>query len=224
MLKIVCIGLAFCGICCGAQKILVENYPRDRDPNEVLQEVGQTRQNLLYNVAGIKIPKIKDPREGIYALLNVGLAYTPSLGSSTMLGVEAGYDFIFDKRHSLRIFGFFDRSNHGAFSDLEFDRGKRSVMQIYRAGISAEYRIYANDFIGFRLRLGSLGAYSLMRTNNMAIPELDSVRKKWFYPTFAFGPIFVYGRHHEVFIGYDLLDYDKTRGMSVNYLKYSYKF
>lgn len=208
----------------GAKKEIVNDYPQDIAPQDVLQQVKQTRQELLYDVAGIKIKKPKDPRNGVYTLGSMGLAYTPSLGSSSMLGMEAGYDFIFGARHSLRVFGFFDRSNHGGFANLEFDSSLPSTMQIYRAGISAEYRIYANEYIGFRVRLGSLGAYSLMRTNEVAVPELTSVRKKWFYPTLAFGPIFVYGRHHEVFVGYDLLDYDKERGASVNYLKYSYKF
>ena len=74
------------------------------------------------------------------------------------------------------------------------------------------------------MRLGSFGAYSFSRTDSAALPTLSTKRTKWFYPTFAFGPIFIYGKHHELFVGYDLLDYEKERGMSVNYLKYSYKF
>lgn len=208
----------------GAQVVPVENFSRDKDPIEVLEDVSKTRQELFYKVNGINIKKIKNPREGLYALINLGAVYTPSLGTSSMLGVEAGYDFIFSSIHSLRLFGFFDRTNYGAFADLEFNANKPNRMQIYRAGFSAEYRIYASRYIGFRVRVGSLGAYSLSRTDNAALPTLSTQRKKWFYPTFAFGPILVYGKHHELFIGYDLLDYEKERGASVNYLKYSYRF
>ena len=206
------------------QKTPIKYFSNDVQPNEALQEVAKTRQDLLYEVAGVKIPKPKDPREGLYALVNVGVVFTPSLGSSSMLGIETGYDFIFGKHHSLRIFGFFDRTNYGAFGDFEFDANKPNKMQIYRGGFSAEYRIYATRYIGFRMRLGSFGAYSFSRTDSAALPTLSTKRTKWFYPTFAFGPIFIYGKHHELFVGYDLLDYEKERGMSVNYLKYSYKF
>ena len=217
--------IAFCGsLAQGAKKEVVQDFPQDKNPEEVLEDVKQTRQELLYKVAGIKIKKPKDPREGFYGLVSIGAAFTPSLGTSSVLGVEVGYDFIFGKRHSLRIFGFFDRTNYGGFADLEFDNSKPNAMQIYRGGFSAEYRIYANSYIGFRIRLGSLGAFNFSRTDSAIIPTLTAEHKKWFFSTIAFGPIFTYGRHHELFVGYDLLDYQKERGMSVNYLKYSYKF
>lgn len=204
--------------------MLVEDFPTDKEPNEVLQDVAKTRQELLYDVAGVKIPKQKDYREGFYTLASIGIATTPSLGTSSVMGIEFGYDFIFDRRHSLRVFGFFDRTNYGAFADFEFNLSKPNTMQIYRGGISAEYRIYASKHIGFRVRLASFGSYNFSRTDSALSPTLTQERKKWLFPTFAFGPIFVYGKQHELFIGYDLLDYEKERGMSVNYLKYSYRF
>lgn len=209
------------------QRVSVQNFSRDDDPQEALQDVLQTRQELLFKSMNINLPKPKkpkDPRRGFYALVNLGAVITPSLGTSSMLGFEAGYDFIFKRIHSLRVFGFFDRTNYAAFADLEFDAAKPNRMQIYRGGISAEYRIYVNNYIGFRVRLASLGAFSLSRTSNEQSPILDTRKVKWFYPTIAFGPIFSYGRHHELFIGYDLLDYNTERGMSVNYIKYSLRF
>ncbi|WP_276897066.1 hypothetical protein [Helicobacter japonicus] len=216
--------LTLCSIMYGAQKVPVQDFSRDKAPEEVLGNVSITRQELLYDINGIKIKKPKNPREGSYALVSLGAVYTPSLGTSSMLSVEAGYDFIFKNIHSLRVFGFFDRTNYGAFGDLEFDATQPNKMQIYRGGISAEYRIYVSRFIGFRVRLGSIGAYNFSRTDSAAQPLLSTTYKKWFYPTFAFGPIFTYGIHHELFIGYDLLDYETKRGASVNYLKYSYRF
>ena len=213
---------ALLGVSCVYGADVGDDEPRDKSAQEVLKEVEQTRLELLYDVAGIKIPKPKDEREGFYGKMSVGAAYTPSLGTSSVMGIELGYDFIVDSRHSFRIFGFFDRTNHGGFADFELDKSKADVMQIYRGGVSAEYRIYASRYVGFMLRLASLGSYTLSRTDS--VPNLTTERKKWFYPTIAFGPIFTYGRHHEVFVGYDLLDYEKARGMSVNYLKYSYRF
>nr|QGT50519.1 hypothetical protein Helico5904_1910 [uncultured Helicobacter sp.] len=197
---------------------------RDKPIQEALGDVMQTRQQLLYNVAGKKFPKVKDPREGLYALVNVGVAYTPNLGTSSILGVEAGYDFILGRIHSLRVFGFFDRTNYGAFADFEFDSTKPNRMQIYRGGISVEYRIYASSFLGFRIRLASLGASSFSRTSDSLNPTFESQRKKWFYPTIAIGPIFYYKRHHELFVGFDLIDYQSKRDMTINYLKYSLRF
>lgn len=208
----------------GAQKIPVQYSSDDTPAEEILKEVSQTRQELIFEANGIKIKKEKDPRQGLYSLMSVGIAYTPSLGTSSIVGTEVGYDFIIASKHSLRLFGFFDRTNYGALMDLEFDHTKPNIQQIYRAGLSAEYRIYINPYIGFRIRLASLGSFNLSRTSNNLTPILTSERDKWLYPTFAFGPIFAYGKHHELFIGYDLLDYEKKRGMSVNYLKYSYRF
>lgn len=216
--------IAFSTTLYGAKKVPVQYSSDDKPAEEILKEVSQTRQELILGVNGIKIKKPKDPRQGLYALMSIGMVYTPSLGTSSALGTEIGYDFIFGSNHSLRVFGFFDRTNYGAFMDLEFDRTKPSAQQIYRAGLSAEYRIYINPYIGFRIRLASFGSFNLSRTSDNIIPILTSKRDKWLYPTFAFGPIFSYGKRHELFIGYDLLDYEKRRGMSINYLKYSYRF
>ncbi|WP_334096488.1 hypothetical protein [Helicobacter typhlonius] len=225
MSKKILLGLlALSSIVYGAQSVPVQDFEHDKTPEEVLGDVSQTRQQLLYDIYGIKIKKIKDVREGLYAAVSLGAVYTPSLGTSSMLGVEAGYDFIFKSRHSLRIFGFFDRTNYGAFEDLEFNPTKPNRMQIYRGGISAEYRIYASRYVGFRVRVASFGSSYLSRTDNATMPIFTQERKIWFYPTFSFGPILVYGRHHELFIGYDLLDYEKERGATANYLKYTYKF
>lgn len=224
----ICTTIAYLILCAipiyGVQKSPVYDFKPDLEPMEALEDVSQTRQRLLYDVNGIKLKKIKDPKEGLYSLLNVGIAHTPLVGISNMIGVEMGYDFIIAKIHSIRVFGFFDRTNHGGFADFEFNANKSSQMQIYRGGFSMEYRIYITQHIGFRVRLLSFGAHTFASTDNAATPTLRIARTKWFYPTFAFGPIFVYGKHHELFIGYDLLDYEKQRGMSVNYLKYSFRF
>lgn len=208
----------------GMQKTPVQDFSQDKTPEEALESVALTRQELLYDMSGMKIQKPKDPRRGLYSLFSIGAVTTPSLGTSSMLGAEIGYDFIFGKIHSIRVFGFFDRVNYGGFGDLEFNANKPGKMQVYRAGLSAEYRIYMNAYVGFRVRLASLGAYSLSRTDRAASPKLSHDSKKWLYPTMAFGPIFTYGKTHELFIGYDLIDYEKERGMSVNYIKYSLRF
>lgn len=208
----------------GMQKIPVQDFLYDKDSIEVLKDVAKTRQDLFYEVNGIKVKKTKDPREGLYTLIYIGAVYTPSLDTSNMMGIEVGYDFIFNKTHSLRVFGFFDRTNYAAFADLAFDVNKPNRMQIYRARFSAEYRAYANAYVGFRVRPASLGLYSLSRTSNDMSPTLTQENTKWLYPSVAFGSIFTYGKHRELFLGYDLVDYKKQKGMSINYLKYSLRF
>lgn len=180
----------------------------------------QTKQEFAHESIGIRS---KDPREGFYGLANLGLVYTPGFGTSNLIGIEVGYDFIFDTNHSLRIFGFYDRTNQTFFINPELNPSKPDVLQIYRTGISAEYRIYLNTFVGFRIRLVSLGVFNFARTGLEAIPTRVSQNTNWLYPTIAFGPIFTYGKH-ELFVGYDLLDYEQKRGMSINYLKYSYRY
>lgn len=218
------LSIMICGIFTFGTQGLAGQEFEDKPIQEALGDVMQTRQQLLYNVAGKKFPRVKDPKEGLYALVNVGVAYTPNFGTSSILGVETGYDFILNKIHSLRVFAFFDRTNYGAFADFEFDSTKPGRMQIYRGGISVEYRIYASSFLGFRIRLASLGASNFSRTSKSLTPELTSQYRKWFVPTIAVGPIFAYKRHHELFVGFDLIDYQSKRDMTINYLKYSLRF
>lgn len=66
--------IAFCGsLAQGAKKEVVQDFPQDKNPEEVLEDVKQTRQELLYKVAGIKIKKPKDQEKDSMDLLALGL-------------------------------------------------------------------------------------------------------------------------------------------------------
>lgn len=210
---------------CYADDIKQLGYENDADPNIVLDSIKQTRMDLLYDVNGIKIPKIKDEREGFYGLFSIGFAHSSILGKGLYLNAEAGYDFIFKKRHSLRVFAFIDRAAQEALLQLSlYNANLQNAMQVYRAGISAEYRIYVNANIAFRTRLASLGSNSIAYTDGSIKPVLTTSQNTGIFATIAFGPVFIFGRHHELFVGYDLINYDKNVGMNVNYLKYSFRF
>lgn len=227
--KIGLVALMCVNALCAAQKLPII-ADDDKEPSAVLKEVAQTRQDILDDMAGIKKPKPKHPRAGIYGAFNLAPVSIKELGVASMLGFEVGYDFIFNEVHSLRLFGFFDRVNYGSFGDFIFDVNRANNLQIYRGGISAEYRLHANEYIGFRIRLGSLGSFSLNQTNNPSTstslnlaPTLKSKSQKWYLPTIAIGAILTYTKHHELFIGYDLIDYDKD-GFIANYVRYAYRF
>lgn len=53
--------LTLCSIMYGAQKVPVQDFSRDKTPEEVLGNVSITRQELLYDINGIKIKKPKNP-------------------------------------------------------------------------------------------------------------------------------------------------------------------
>ncbi|MGI0440042.1 hypothetical protein ACRE1S_05900 [Helicobacter himalayensis] len=221
--------LALCACVCEARMIWTEDkkevrYDSDLKPTEeILQEVEKTRQALLDKAAGKPEPKKpKDPRQKIYLGFNLSVLASPKIGLGYGMGVEGGYNFVVQKNNSLRFFVFFDRFSN-SYSDFNFNPNARNAFQIYRFGISAEYRAYVNPYFGFRARLFSFGVRDFALNSDTLIPTTTRAKKSGILPTIAFGPIFNY-KQHELFLGYDLIDYTFENGPSVNFLQYSLKF
>lgn len=218
-----CVCLCVPSIALGERSTEVR-YENDLKPHEeILQEVQKTHQTLLNKVAGIPEPKHKDPRSKFYLGLNLGAAYSPKSGFGYIIGAEAGYNFVVQKDNSLRLFVFFDRFANNLGTDFNIDASKPNLFQIYRMGISAEYRAYVNPYFGFKVRLVSFGINDLARTSEVINPELTRRKKVGFFPTIGFGPIFTY-KFNEIFVGLDVLDYTLEHGPTINFLQYSLRF
>lgn len=228
-LKIRNFALLYCLCICLPHTMLGEKrteirYENDLKPQEeILQEVQKTHQSLLNKVAGIPEQKNKDPRSRFYLGLNVGAAYNPRGEFGYIIGAEAGYNFVVQKDNSLRVFLFFDRFANNFGTDLNISANTPNLFQIYRMGISAEYRVYVNPYFGFKVRLVSFGINDVARTPQVANPTLNRNKKVGFFPTIGFGPIFNY-KFNEIFIGLDVLDYTLEYGPTVNFLQYSLRF
>ena len=72
----------------GMQKIPTQDFPYDKDPIEVLEDVTKIWQDLLYEVNGIKVKKTEVPLEDLSILTYIGTIYTPSLDINNMMGIE----------------------------------------------------------------------------------------------------------------------------------------
>lgn len=218
-----CLYICFFNVALGEKRTEIR-YENDLKPQEeILQEVQKTRQSLLNKVAGIPEPKQKDPRSKFYLGLSAGMTYNPRGEIGYIIGTEAGYNFVVQKDNSLRIFLFFDRFANNFGTDLNINANTPNLFQIYRMGISAEYRAYINLYFGFKARLVSFGINDVARTSQVANPTLNRNKKVGFFPTIGFGPIFNY-KFNEIFIGLDVLDYTLEYGPTVNFLQYSLRF
>ncbi|WP_394954135.1 hypothetical protein [uncultured Helicobacter sp.] len=224
--------LAFiCCLCVCAPSIMLGEkrteirYENDLKPHEeILEEVQKTHQTLLNKAAGIPEPKKpKDPRSKFYVGINIGGVYSPNGGFGYIVGAEAGYNFVVQKDNSLRVFVFFDRFANNFSTDFNIDASKPDLFQIYRMGISAEYRAYVNPYFGFKVRLVSFGVNDLARTSSLVNPELTRNKKVGFLPTIGFGPVFNY-KFNEIFIGLDMLEYSLEYGPTMNFVQYSLRF
>lgn len=199
------------------QKLELENDLMPQE--EILQEVAKTKTRLIARLIDEKIPDEKDPRNKFFVGVDVGLAYNPKGGFGYYVGTQVGYNFLVQQNNSFRVFAFADRFGN-AIGNYHISFPQRDF-SIWRVGISAEYRAYFHQYFGFKVRLISYGIRNL--THEYVGDSARIQRKVGFLPTVAFGPLFNY-KYHEVFVGFDMLDYDFKDGISVNFLQYSFKF
>lgn len=224
MKKVLLLCLAFCMVVSAASISITNKQPLELEndlmpQDEVLQEVAKTKTKLLARLVDEKIPNDRDARNKFYVGVDVGVAYNPKGAFGYYIGTQAGYNFVVQQNNSLRIFAFADRfgnaigSYHISFPQRDFS--------IWRVGISAEYRAYFHQYFGFKVRLLSYGIRNLTHEYAGTAPRAE--RKVGFLPTIAFGPVFNY-KYHEIFVGFDMLDYDVKDSISMNFLQYSFKF